>query len=529
MDCSAKREVEEGMEEGVHESERMHESKGLVHESESEPNLAGNSSGFNISDVYKDETEAYECFCTYAHDNGFSVRKDHHSFWQNSKKIKSKDFVCSKAGFKKSDDHTSGKRKRFTRPVVRTGCPAMVRFVTDEDGYWHIKRFIESHNHELASPADRHLLRSCRNIIEENASVLKSMTDAGIRTVDAYAYLAEEVGGYRQVEDHMFAWDVQYDDEDRLLNFFWVDGRSRIDYECFGDVLIFDTSYRLNKYNFVCAPFVGVNNHWQNILFGLAFLSEETIESFTWLFKTFVRIMGNKYPTTIFTNQDQAMARAIEVALPHTRHRLCQWHIFKKVPSKVSIYNSNNKVRGLFHKCMRWCDSEEVFEEAWDEMIKEENLHNHEWLQDLYKIRRKWSTAFNKDSFCMGILSTQRSECTNNVYHGISKPTSSLTDCFLGLEKLDMAKFPEKYLLLRWSARARQVFYSDKKSLAGDNTMDEPSSTQPTSTQMNFSSMPECFSEEYITGRPSSQPGAEYTKLMMDFLSSELEFNEFAM
>ncbi|XP_020675668.2 protein FAR1-RELATED SEQUENCE 5-like [Dendrobium catenatum] len=225
--------------------------------------------------VYKDEIEAYECFCTYAHDNGFSVRKNHHSFWPNSRKIKLKDFVCSKAGFKKSDDHNSGKGKRFTRPVVRTGCPAMVRFVTDEDGYWHVKRFIESHNHELASPADRHLLRSCRNIIEEKASVLKLMTDVGIKTVDAYAYLAEEVGGCenigfskrdaynfiqkekrarieigdtnpliqlfkdRQVEDHMFAWDVQYEDQDRLLNFFWVDGRSMIDYECFGDVLIF--------------------------------------------------------------------------------------------------------------------------------------------------------------------------------------------------------------------------------------------------------------------------------------------------
>ncbi|XP_020683857.1 protein FAR1-RELATED SEQUENCE 5-like [Dendrobium catenatum] len=181
MDCSAKREVEEGMEEGVHESE-------------SEPNLAGISSGFNISAVYKDETEAYECFCTYAHDNGFSVRKNHHNFCPNSRNIKSKDFVCSKASFKKSDDHNSGKRKRLTRPVVRIGCPAMVRSVIDEDGYWHVKRFIESHNHELASPADRRLLRLCRNVIEEKASVLKSMIDAGIRTVDAYAYLAEVVG-----------------------------------------------------------------------------------------------------------------------------------------------------------------------------------------------------------------------------------------------------------------------------------------------------------------------------------------------
>ncbi|KAI0526957.1 hypothetical protein KFK09_002553 [Dendrobium nobile] len=152
MKCSVKREVEEGMEEGVHESERMHESEGLVHESKLEANLAGNSSGFNISisfnliaswknelesckqsAVYKDEKEVYECFYTYARDNGFSVRKDHHSFWPNSRKIKSKDFVCSKAGFKKSIDLNS--RKWFTRLDVRTGCPSMVRFVTDEDGY----------------------------------------------------------------------------------------------------------------------------------------------------------------------------------------------------------------------------------------------------------------------------------------------------------------------------------------------------------------------------------------------------------
>ncbi|PKU67575.1 Protein FAR1-RELATED SEQUENCE 3 [Dendrobium catenatum] len=75
----------------------------------------------------------------------------------------------------------------------------------------------------------------------------------------------------------MFAWDVQYDEDDRLMNFFLADGVGRIDYDCFGDVIIFYTSYRLNKYNLACAPFVGVNNHWQNVLFMVAFLSEEII------------------------------------------------------------------------------------------------------------------------------------------------------------------------------------------------------------------------------------------------------------
>ncbi|KAL0926229.1 hypothetical protein M5K25_002441 [Dendrobium thyrsiflorum] len=436
----------------------------------SKVNFTGIAESFNISVAYKDEKEAYEAFCTYAHNNRFSVRKDHHSFWPNSRKIKSKDFVCSKAGFKKQIDLNSQKKCR--RSETRTGCPCLIRFAVDEDGNWIVKKFIESHNHDLARLEDRHLLRSCRNIDDERASVLKSMTEAGIRTVDAFSYLADEVGGVknlgflkmdaynfiqkekrskiefgdtnaliqlfkdRQVDDNMFAWDVQFDEFDSLLIFFLVDGMSRIDYDYFGDVVIFDTSYRLNKYNLVCAPFVGVNNHWQNILLGVAFLSEETIESFTWLFTTFLRIMGDKYLLTIFTDQDQAMSRAIKVALPHTRHRLCQWHISKKVPSKVACFNSNNKVRGLFYKCMSKCDSEVEFERSWNEMIFEGNLQTHEWLGDLYKIRSKWSTAFNKEYFSMGILSTQRSECTNNVCHGISKPTSSITECFLGLEKI---------------------------------------------------------------------------------------------
>ncbi|PKU64947.1 Protein FAR1-RELATED SEQUENCE 5 [Dendrobium catenatum] len=146
------------------------------------------------------------------------------------------------------------------------------------------------------------LLRSSRSTSDENASVLKSMSEAGIRTIDAFTYLSEEVGGVGNlgftkcdaynhiqkersakiesgdttsliklfkdlaIDDNMFVWDVQTDEDDCLLKIFWVDGLGRIDYDCFGEVIIFYTSYRLNKYNLACAPIVGVNNHWQNVL-----------------------------------------------------------------------------------------------------------------------------------------------------------------------------------------------------------------------------------------------------------------------
>ncbi|KAL0906158.1 hypothetical protein M5K25_024627 [Dendrobium thyrsiflorum] len=40
----------------------------------SEVNFTGTAEGFNISVAYKDEKEAYEAYCSYAHNNGFSVR-----------------------------------------------------------------------------------------------------------------------------------------------------------------------------------------------------------------------------------------------------------------------------------------------------------------------------------------------------------------------------------------------------------------------------------------------------------------------
>ncbi|KAK8917093.1 hypothetical protein KSP39_PZI018120 [Platanthera zijinensis] len=130
------------------------------------------------------------------------------------------------------------------------------------------------------------------------------------------------------------------------------------------------------------------------------------------------------------------MAVAIERVLTTSRHRLCQWHISKKAPSKVYCFNHDKGVRGLFHQCMSKCDCEYEFDHYWNEMMLKGSLHDNRWLQDLYAIRKKWSTAYNKDVLDLGILSTQRSESANHGLHGCSKATSSIVECFIGLEKL---------------------------------------------------------------------------------------------
>lgn len=97
-----------------------------------------------------------------------------------------------------------------------------------------------------------------------------------------------------QVQDPMFFYTIQVDEENRMTNFFWRDGSSKLDYDCFGDVVTFDTRYRSNKYNMVCAPFVGVNHHRKNVFFGCAFLLDESISSFVWLFESFFGCDGEQ-------------------------------------------------------------------------------------------------------------------------------------------------------------------------------------------------------------------------------------------
>ncbi|KAK8695043.1 hypothetical protein V6N13_072585 [Hibiscus sabdariffa] len=69
-------------------------------------------------------------------------------------------------------------------------------------------------------------------------------------------------------------------------------------------------------------------------------------------------------------------------------------------------------------------------------MINDHSLQDHSWLKGLYKCREKWSTAFSIDIFSSQIKSSQRAEVTNNVLHGISKATTSLTEFIFEFENL---------------------------------------------------------------------------------------------
>lgn len=96
-------------------------------------------------------------------------------------------------------------------------------------------------------------------------------------------------------EEHLFS-RYSLDEDGRLANLFWRDSEFFKNYEWFGDVLIFDNTYKTNVYGKPFVVFVGGNNHRATILFADAILVDKTIESYTWALKKFLESMNGKAP-----------------------------------------------------------------------------------------------------------------------------------------------------------------------------------------------------------------------------------------
>lgn len=187
------------------------------------------------------------------------------------------------------------------------------------------------------------------------------------------------------------------------------DSRCYTDYCAFGDVLSVDTTFKTNKYNLSCAPFVGLNHH---AMLGIAFLSDEKQETFEWLFETFLEAMQGKPPAVVFSDQCRALMNAIDSKFPSATHRLCQWHVNNNATKHFGLLNKNVEFKKMWHKCMNGVETED-FERLWHRMMDTHVHGEHSWLEEIYVLWKRWASVFSQTVFTAGMRATTRSEGTN--------------------------------------------------------------------------------------------------------------------
>ncbi|XP_042974852.1 protein FAR1-RELATED SEQUENCE 4-like [Carya illinoinensis] len=251
---------------------------------------------------------------------------------------------------------------------------------------------------ELKDRAERHMSKSFNPLVEgEGVENLSSAEKDHPNFIDEERYFQLGKGGgaalckffqRMQGRSNGFYSVMNFNDDNRLRNVFWVDPRSRTAYKSFGDVITFDTTYLTNRYRIPIVLFMGVKHHGQSIFFGVGLISSQDAYTFVWLFQTFLECMNGQTPRAIVTDQDKAIKSAIAIVFPRTRHRFCLWRIMRKLLEKLGSHAQYTcGLKSVIQNCLYDSQTCHEFEKSWQTLLDTYNLHDNTWLRGLYSER----------------------------------------------------------------------------------------------------------------------------------------------
>ncbi|KAJ3684665.1 hypothetical protein LUZ61_013829 [Rhynchospora tenuis] len=374
-------------------------------------------------------------YAQYAYDQGFGVTKNGGSSKDGRKRVI---VHCTKGGKPKISSKKAIAEKN--KKVEKEQCQARINLNFDQSrNVWIITSFTEKHNHTLC-PEHSHRIRSFRQIQEWAKKQLELNDRAGVSLTSNISAVTEMGGGplhcgfserdgrnliarmrrgkflkgdaeammqffkESKQKDPNFYYSYKFDESNRLDVVFWADSTSQSWYQFFGDVVTFDATYIVNRFDLPVAPIVSVNHHGQSIIFGCAMMTREDADTYRWIITNWLDCMGGKAPQTIITDQSYAMTKAIAEMLPNTRHR-----------------------------------------------------HYNVWLADMFDQRRNWVPVYLNNHFWAGMRSTQRSESINSFLDRYVNSKTTLRNfvrCFdLALQRLRKRESDENYECLRGRSR----------------------------------------------------------------------------
>nr|XP_016492611.1 PREDICTED: protein FAR-RED IMPAIRED RESPONSE 1-like [Nicotiana tabacum] len=265
----------------------------------------------------------------------------------------------------------TSRKPRNKHVTKRRNCRARINRILEENGSWRISNVVKKHNHQL-EPALSRLMVGHRSLSKSLKRTLAVKDIAGLRPSKNIRVAEVLVGGPEnlgctpkdcrnyilkskklqlqegdaqsllkffsdmQQNDREFYCSVDVDSFGQFRNVVWVHSHSKVAYEEFHDVICLDTTYLVNRYNMPFASFAGVNQYRQSILLGCALMSSEDITSYKMVLSTWLGAQNNVHPLAIMTDQCDSIKAVINALMPNTVHRYCIWHIFAKLPTKLS-------------------------------------------------------------------------------------------------------------------------------------------------------------------------------------------------
>ncbi|PKU70353.1 protein FAR1-RELATED SEQUENCE 6 isoform X1 [Dendrobium catenatum] len=400
-----------------------------------------------IGMAFRTYEEASNFYKQYALRVGFGVAVKKSSF-SKSGVCRRLILGCSKGGRGRAD------ACYLARQTAKTNCEAMIAVKLWGDGLLHVVDAKLEHNHPV-SPSTAQFLR-CYQKMAHTMNIVQQGGHRNSHVVDKDCVSMTEIGRLKlgegddeaihqffarmQNKNPKFFYSVDLDQNGRMRNLFWADARSRAANRYFGDVVAFDSTCLTEKQDLPLVSFVGVNHHGQSVLLGCGLLSNETVETFVWFFKTWLTCMMNCYPNAIITDLCKPIQDAVAEVFQGTRHRLCLHNVMKKVPEKVRGHEELKAIKKELKKLVYDSLRAYEFEHEWKKMIKKFGLEGNDWLTELYENRHSWVPLFLKDAFWAGMSVAQRGESLSTYFDGFVYPRTTIKHFFSKYETIIQSK-----------------------------------------------------------------------------------------
>lgn len=424
--------------------------------------------------------DAYNYYNCYAKDLGFAIRVKSSWTKRNSKEKRGAVLCCNCEGFKTS------KEVHSRRKETRTGCLAMLRLRLVESNRWRVDEVKLEHNH-LFDPERAQNSKSHKKMDAGAKRKVEPTVDVEVRTIKLYRTAAVDPLGYGstnsnegessqhvdrskrlklkkgdaqiihnyfcqvQLTNPNFFYLMDLNDEGFLRNVFWIHYRSRAAYGYFSDVVIFDTTCLLNKYEIPLFAFVGVNQHGQSILLGCGLLVDETFETYIWLFRVWLTCMLGRPPQTIITDQCKAMQGAIAEVFPRAHHRFCLSRVAHKILDNLGMLQDYEGFQRTLNVTIHDSLKVDEFEMAWEDMIQRFGIADNEWLRTCYEDRERWVPVYSKDTSFAGISTFLKDESTQ-FFNGYVSQQTTLKE-FFDMNELVLQKKYQKEALDDFESR----------------------------------------------------------------------------
>ncbi|CAO2813499.1 unnamed protein product [Amaranthus hypochondriacus] len=407
---------------------------------------------------FESYNDAYNYYNCYAKELGFAIRVKSSWTKRNSKEKRGAVLCCNCEGFKTLKEATCRRKE------TRTGCLAMIRLRLVETNRWRIDEVKLEHNH-LFDPERVQNSKSHKKAEVGVKRNLEPTVDVEVRTIKLYRTSAidaasswritsrgAENGNHlhscrlklkpgdsqiilnyfcqKQLTSPNFFYIMDLNDEGQLKNVFWIECRARAAYNYFGDVVAVDTTSLSNKYGIPLVAFIGINHHGQSILLGCAFIAEETVENYVWLFRAWLTCMLGRPPQTIVTDRSQAIQSAISDVFPRAHYRLWLPLVMQSIHLNLGPLQENEAFLSFLNQTVYHSLKVDEFETSWVSMIEQFDLRDHEWLQDWYEDREKWAPVFQKDTFLAGVFTAQAGESFIPFFAGHVHERTSVKEFF---------------------------------------------------------------------------------------------------